>query len=269
MCVHTAHTHTHVHICTHTRLMHAPSTYITNMYMHGTHTYHRQPQIHIRVSHKFICAMWTTHHTYVYIPHAPDSCTYHTAHSTHMHGLYNTHVYPHMSHSYTHINPTILTHVYCTDTTHTHKWPQIMPPAYTPVLLPTIPYILHTCRHTHHINTYNIHTHTHILHGASQVAQWQRIHLPSCRCGFDPQVRKIPEEGNGNSLQYSYLEIPWIEEPGGLQPMGLQRAGHNRAAEQQQYTSYHTSIHITLTVQTCIHKTHTIQNAQVYSTPLT
>ena len=62
---------------------------------------------------------------------------------------------------------------------------------------------------------------------------------------------------------------PWIEEPGGLQPMGLQRAGHNRAAEQQQYTSYHTSIHITLTVQTCIHKTHTTQNAQVYSTPVT
>ena len=28
--------------------------------------------------------------------------------------------------------------------------------------------------------------------GASQVAQWKRIHLPSRRCGFDPWVRKIP-----------------------------------------------------------------------------
>ena len=28
-------------------------------------------------------------------------------------------------------------------------------------------------------------------------------------------------EGNGNSLQYSCLEIPWMEEPGGLESMGL------------------------------------------------
>ena len=38
------------------------------------------------------------------------------------------------------------------------------------------------------------HTHTHI-HGASPLAQWERIHL-QCRsrrrCGFDPWVRKIP-----------------------------------------------------------------------------
>ena len=34
-------------------------------------------------------------------------------------------------------------------------------------------------------------------------------------------------EGNGNPLQYSYLEIPWTEEPGRLQFMGLQTAGHN------------------------------------------
>ena len=26
------------------------------------------------------------------------------------------------------------------------------------------------------------------------------------RCGFDPWVRKIPGEGNGNPLQYSCLE---------------------------------------------------------------
>ena len=33
---------------------------------------------------------------------------------------------------------------------------------------------------------------------------------------FDPWVGKIPGEGNGNPLQYSYLRNPWTEEPGGL-----------------------------------------------------
>ena len=33
--------------------------------------------------------------------------------------------------------------------------------------------------------------------------------------------------GNGNLLQYSFLENPWTEEPGGLQSMGSQRGGHN------------------------------------------
>ena len=37
---------------------------------------------------------------------------------------------------------------------------------------------------------------------------------PSCPCrrhkshGFTPRVRKIPGEGTGNPLQYSYLENP-------------------------------------------------------------
>ena len=35
----------------------------------------------------------------------------------------------------------------------------------------------------------------------------------------------FPGEGNGNPLQYSCLEIPWMEEPGGLQSMGSQRVG--------------------------------------------
>ena len=34
-------------------------------------------------------------------------------------------------------------------------------------------------------------------------------------------------EGNGNPLQYSCLEIPWMEEPGRLQSMGSQRVEHN------------------------------------------
>ena len=35
---------------------------------------------------------------------------------------------------------------------------------------------------------------------------------------------RSPGEGNGNPLQYSCWEIPWIEEPGGLQSMGLPKS---------------------------------------------
>ena len=38
-----------------------------------------------------------------------------------------------------------------------------------------------------------------------------------------PGLGRSPGGGNGNPLQYSCLEIPWIEEPGGLQSMGLER----------------------------------------------
>ena len=34
-------------------------------------------------------------------------------------------------------------------------------------------------------------------------------------------------EGNGNPLQYSCLEIPWMEEPGRLQSMGSLRVKHD------------------------------------------
>ena len=44
---------------------------------------------------------------------------------------------------------------------------------------------------------------------------------------FDPWVRKIPVEGNGNPLQDSCLGNPRTEEPGGLQSMGSQRVGHD------------------------------------------
>ena len=36
-----------------------------------------------------------------------------------------------------------------------------------------------------------------------------------------------PGKGNGNPLQYSCLEIPWMEEPGRLQSMGLKRVGYD------------------------------------------
>ena len=32
--------------------------------------------------------------------------------------------------------------------------------------------------------------------------------LPACTCGFNPSVGKVPEEGNGNPLQYSCLGNP-------------------------------------------------------------
>ena len=41
--------------------------------------------------------------------------------------------------------------------------------------------------------------------------------------GLISGLGRSPGEGNGNPVQYSYLEIPWIEEPGGLQSMGLQK----------------------------------------------
>ena len=35
--------------------------------------------------------------------------------------------------------------------------------------------------------------------------------------GLIPGLGRYPGDGNGNPLQYSWLEIPWTEEPGGLQ----------------------------------------------------
>ena len=41
--------------------------------------------------------------------------------------------------------------------------------------------------------------------------------------GSFPGFGRSSAEGNGNSLQYSCLRIPWTEEPGGLQSTGSQR----------------------------------------------
>ena len=45
--------------------------------------------------------------------------------------------------------------------------------------------------------------------------------------GLIPGSGRSSGEGNGNPLQYSYLENSVTEEPGGLQSMGLQRVGHD------------------------------------------
>ena len=43
--------------------------------------------------------------------------------------------------------------------------------------------------------------------------------------GSIPGSGRSPEEGKGNPLQYSCLEIPWTEERGGLQSLGSQGVG--------------------------------------------
>ena len=45
--------------------------------------------------------------------------------------------------------------------------------------------------------------------------------------GSIPGSGRSPGEGNGNPLQYYYLENPMDREPGRLQSMGLQRVGHD------------------------------------------
>ena len=44
--------------------------------------------------------------------------------------------------------------------------------------------------------------------------------------GSIPGLERYAGEGNGNPLQYSCLENPWMEEPGRLQSMWSQRVGH-------------------------------------------
>ena len=39
--------------------------------------------------------------------------------------------------------------------------------------------------------------------------------------GSIPGLGRSPGTGNGNPIQYSYLEIPWTEEPGGLTVHGV------------------------------------------------
>ena len=57
------------------------------------------------------------------------------------------------------------------------------------------------------------------LSGKESACQCRR-HRDVC---LIPEMGRFPGVGNGNPLQYSCLEIPWIEEPGGLQSMGSQR----------------------------------------------
>ena len=54
--------------------------------------------------------------------------------------------------------------------------------------------------------------------------------------GSIPWSGRPPREGNGNSLQYSCLEILWTEESGrAIQSMGSQKVEHDLAIKQQQH----------------------------------
>ena len=47
--------------------------------------------------------------------------------------------------------------------------------------------------------------------------------------GLIPGSGRSPGEGNGNTLQYSCLKIPWTKEHGRLQSMGSQKVRHDWA----------------------------------------
>ena len=64
---------------------------------------------------------------------------------------------------------------------------------------------------------------------ASLVIQWQWIHLPCGRPGFDPWVGKIPWRRESTHSSIIAWRIPWTEKPGRLQPMESQRVTHDWA----------------------------------------
>ena len=67
--------------------------------------------------------------------------------------------------------------------------------------------------------------------GASQVAQWQRIYLPT----QETQETQVPfldqedplKEGMTTLSSILAWRIPWTEKPGRLQSMGLQRVRYD------------------------------------------
>ena len=88
---------------------------------------------------------------------------------------------------------------------------------------------------------------------------------PACNArdmGLIPGLRRSPEVGNGNPLQYSFWEIPGTEGPGGLQSTGSQRGGHNLVTE-------HIHRHANQCVSTLFRKNHGNLRAKLYfdSTP--
>ena len=60
---------------------------------------------------------------------------------------------------------------------------------------------------------------------------------------FDPWVRKIPGEGNGNPLQYSCMENSTAEEFGGLQSVGSQKSQTRLGTHAHTHTHTHTHTH--------------------------
>ena len=56
---------------------------------------------------------------------------------------------------------------------------------------------------------------------------WIKISLNNLSTVDKSPVVDLSGEGNGTPLQYSCLEIQWMEEPGGLQSMGSLGVGHD------------------------------------------
>ena len=57
--------------------------------------------------------------------------------------------------------------------------------------------------------------------------RWEEFAYNVGDVGLIPGLGRYPGGGNGNPLQYSFLEIPWTEESGRLQPKGSQRVRHD------------------------------------------
>ena len=70
-----------------------------------------------------------------------------------------------------------------------------------------------------------------LYHGASKMAQWERIHLPmqeTQETQLPSLVQEDPlEEETATCFSILSWKLPWIEEPGRLQSMGSQRVRHD------------------------------------------
>ena len=64
--------------------------------------------------------------------------------------------------------------------------------------------------------------------------------------GSIPGSGRSPGEGNGNTLQYSCLEIPWTEEPGGCSSPWGRRVRHDLETKQWQQERDETTLYVML-----------------------
>ena len=68
---------------------------------------------------------------------------------------------------------------------------------------------------------------------------WVRSPLNSMYIFYKDRSKLLNGEGNGIPLQYSCLEIPWMEEPGRLLSMGSLRVGQDWATSLSLFTFMH------------------------------
>ena len=71
-----------------------------------------------------------------------------------------------------------------------------------------------------------------------------RIHLQSRRCGFDPQIGKIPWRREWQPTPvFLPRESPWTEKSGRLESMGLQESDMTECVRARAHTHTHTHTH--------------------------